>query len=80
MPPGVKTKTMIEQLQAEVARLRDLVEGTPLLHRKDVSRLLGVSERTISRRLKSGSLPAPTYDAGRPKWCPSAFAGQLSPG
>lgn len=76
MPPGVttKTKTMLEQLQAEVCRLRELVEGTPLLHRKDVSRLLGVSERTVSRRLKDGRLPTPTYDAGRPKWAPSAFA------
>lgn len=76
MPPGVKTKTMLEQLHAEVSRLRELVEGTPLLHRKDVERLLGVSQSTLTRRLKRRDFPKPTYDAGRPKWRPSQFAGQ----
>lgn len=76
MPPGVKPKPSMEQVLAELNRLRELVEATPRLHRKDVSRLLGVSDRTLSRRMQRRDFPKPIYDAGRPKWPASAFAGQ----
>lgn len=79
MPPGVKTKTMLEQLQAQVNRLTaqlDSVLAVPLLHRKDVQRVLGVSPSTLTRRMKRRDFPKPLYDAGRPKWRPLDFAGQ----
>jgi len=76
MPPGVRTKSKMEQLLARISQLEAMVFATPLLHRKDVARLLGVSERTVSRRLARGSFPEPLYDAGRPKWMPGQFAGQ----
>jgi len=71
----------MDQVLTELARLRELVENTPRLHRKDVQRLLGISDRTLSRRLadaKAGKrgFPTPIYDAGRPKWPASAFGGQ----
>ena len=77
MPPG--TTPTLETLAEEVARLRELVLTTPRLFRKDVERLLGLSERTLSRRLKDRRFPKPIYDAGRPKWRPADFAGQASP-
>lgn len=77
MPPGVTTKTMLEQAFAELARLRELVENTPRWHRKDVERHLGVSARTLTRRMKRRDFPQPIYDAGHPKWLPSQFAGQV---
>ena len=82
MAPAVN-KTMWEQLQAEVSRLRSQVEAltcTPLLWRKDVAQKLGVTERTVSRRMKRRDFPKPIYDAGRPKWTPAQFTGQASPG
>ena len=65
-----------KSLEQELARLRELVENTPRLHRKDVQRLLGIAERTLTRRMKRADFPRPIYDAGRPKWPPSAFDGQ----
>jgi len=68
MPPS------LESLAAEIRSLRSLIESAPLLHRKDLARLLGVSERTISRRLALPGFPRPVYDAGRPKWKAGQFA------
>jgi len=80
MPPGTtngQTQPSLESeflsLKSDLQRLRDLVEATPLLFRKDVARLLGISPSTLSRRLKSRSFPRPIYDAGRPKWRPIDF-------
>lgn len=73
---------MLELIQAELARLRsdvNAVMAMPLLHRKDVQRLLGISERQLSRRMQRRDFPRPVRDAGRPKWRPSDFpslAGQ----
>jgi predicted DNA-binding transcriptional regulator AlpA len=69
---------MLEQLQAEVSRLRSLVEASPLWHRKDLERMLGLSSSTLTRRMKRRDFPKPAiYDAGRPKWRPADFPGQL---
>ena len=72
----------MEQILVELTALKARLESVlaePRLHRKDVARLLGVSDRTISRRLKDSGFPRPTYDAGRPKWRPSDFNGQPLP-
>lgn len=69
-----QTPISLESLAAELRALRDLIESSPLLHRKDLARLLGVSERTITRRLARPGFPRPVYDAGRPKWTPGQFA------
>jgi hypothetical protein len=84
MPPGTITvyqtgqslEELVLSLKADLDRLRTMVEAQPLLFRKDVERLLGLSPRTLSRRLKSRSFPKPIYDAGRPKWRPTDFNGQ----
>lgn len=83
MPPGTTNghnpdqslETLVLSLRADLERLRALVEAAPLLFRKDVERLLGLSPRTLSRRLKSRTFPRPIYDAGRPKWRPLDFQG-----
>lgn len=84
MPPGTTNghsfndplEALVLSLKADLERLRAMVEAQPLLFRKDVERLLGLSPRTLSRRLKDRSFPRPIYDAGRPKWRPTDFNGQ----
>lgn len=58
---------------AHVETLLSVIMATPFLHRKDVQRILGISDRTLSRRLRDPRFPRPTYDAGRPKWRPTQF-------
>ena len=70
---------MLEQLQAEVARLRgqlDALMGAPRWHRKDLERHLGIGRTTLTKRMKDRNFPQPIYDGGRPKWMPSQFNGQ----
>lgn len=79
MPPGVsKRKPTMDELWAELRQLRELLEATPRLHRKDVARLLGISQSTLTLRMKRRDFPRPIYDAGRPKWTPGQFAGQTN--
>lgn len=71
----------MEQLLAELRALRadlDALRGAPLLHRKDVQRLLGVSAATLTRRMSRRDFPQPIRDAGRPKWSPGQFNGQAN--
>lgn len=77
MVRAVRKPTM-EELAREIARLRELVETVPRWHRKDLERMLGVSASTLSRRMKRRDFPKPIYDAGRPKWMPCQFNGQLA--
>lgn len=73
LPSDPDLSALVLSLQTDLARLRALVEAAPLLFRKDVERLLGLSPRTLSRRLKDRRFPRPIYDAGRPKWRPGDF-------
>lgn len=66
----------LADLWAELKQLRDTFQSTPRLHRKDVCRLLGISVRTLSRRMTRPDFPAPIYDAGRPKWRAADFAAR----
>lgn len=71
----------MEQLLAELRALRadlEALRGAPLLHRKDVQRLLGVSAATLTRRMARRDFPKPIRDAGRPKWFAGQFNGQAS--
>jgi hypothetical protein len=47
------------------------LEPTPLWTRSDLQRWLGVSERTLSRLLATGQLPAPLFVGCRGRWRPA---------
>ncbi len=49
-------------------QLAAISSDTKFLWRKDVAKLLGVSERTISRYVKAGTFPPPVLPFGRPRW------------
>lgn len=55
----------LENLLAELRRLREAVENSPRLARKDVLRRYGWSRSTLHRKLKAG-FPKPSHGFWRP--------------
>ena len=62
-----RTETLLKELAAAVAELRELIANRPRLHRKDVMRRYGFSESTLHRRLRKCWFPAPRRFGG-PLW------------
>lgn len=74
MKTTLSTQTQITELlaalcalAADVEHLRELVANTPRLHRKDLLARYGISQTTLDRRIRSGTIPAAIRFPG-PLW------------